>query len=188
MTKASTAEALAGSILLFTLGGCAASMSGVGGTDAYACKAPQGAMCTSISGVYANTRDGVRAPTRAADTHPAPTTYGAHPVPTKTIAASTSDGIRSHPRVLRLWIAPWEDADGDLHEAAYVHLVVDPGRWLIEHVRPAQRTRIDVIKPPIAVSQEASPSKPPEGATPEAARFPVTPKSTPSATDPRPGH
>ena len=36
------------------LGGCASSLSGVGGTQSYACKAPIGAQCTSVSGVYAN--------------------------------------------------------------------------------------------------------------------------------------
>lgn len=169
---------LAAAMMLFALGGCASSMSGVGGTDGYACKAPEGAMCTSISGVYANTRESAR----AAQTRSAP------PLPTRPTPATTIDGIRSHPRVLRLWIAPWEDSDGDLHEAAYVHLVVDPGRWLIEHVRPARRTRIDTIAPPVAESQDATPSRPPEGAAPEPTRFPVGPNGAPSAADPRPGH
>jgi conjugal transfer pilus assembly protein TraV len=30
---------------------------------------------------------------------------------------------------VRLWIAPWEDSEGDLHEASVVHLVIDQGRW-----------------------------------------------------------
>ena len=36
------------------LSGCASSLSGVGSTESYACKAPIGAQCTSVSGVYAN--------------------------------------------------------------------------------------------------------------------------------------
>ena len=51
---------------------------------------------------------------------------------------------------MRLWIAPWEDADGDLHDASFVHVVVDTGRWLIERVRPAPRSRLDVATPPVA--------------------------------------
>jgi conjugal transfer pilus assembly protein TraV len=47
----------------------------------------------------------------------------------------TGTAIRSAPRVLRLWVAPWEDSDGDLHDQFYVYLTIDPGRWVIEHQR-----------------------------------------------------
>ena len=43
--------------------------------------------------------------------------------------------IRSDPTVIRIWLAPWEDADGDLHDQSYVYLQIDSGRWLIEHNR-----------------------------------------------------
>jgi conjugal transfer pilus assembly protein TraV len=66
--------------------------------------------------------------------------------------------LRSPPRVLRLWIAPWEDADGDLHDASFVHVVVDTGRWLIERVRPAPRSRLDMAKPPLTLSTPPAPS------------------------------
>jgi hypothetical protein len=47
--------------LLFALAlsGCASTLSGVGGADGYACKAHEGAMCTSVSGVYANSARGM---------------------------------------------------------------------------------------------------------------------------------
>ena len=41
-------------LVALTLAGCASTLSGVGGVDGYACKAPEGAMCTSVSGIYAN--------------------------------------------------------------------------------------------------------------------------------------
>jgi conjugal transfer pilus assembly protein TraV len=59
---------------------------------------------------------------------------------------------------MRLWIAPWEDADGDLHDASFVHVVVDTGRWLIERVRPAPRSRLDMAKPPLTLSAPPAPS------------------------------
>ena len=34
--------------------GCASTLSGLGGTQTYACKAPEGVLCTSVAGVYAN--------------------------------------------------------------------------------------------------------------------------------------
>ncbi len=43
--------------------------------------------------------------------------------------------IRSDPTVIRIWVAPWEDADGDLNDQSYVYMQVDTGRWLIEHNR-----------------------------------------------------
>ena len=35
------------------------------------------------------------------------------------------------PRVLRLWVAPWEDAGGDLHDETYLYLRIDDGRWAL---------------------------------------------------------
>jgi conjugal transfer pilus assembly protein TraV len=54
-------------------------------------------------------------------------------------------------------VAPWEDADGDLHEESIVHLVVHTGRWLIDHVRPNPRSAIDGVTPPPA-SNPATPA------------------------------
>jgi conjugal transfer pilus assembly protein TraV len=59
---------------------------------------------------------------------------------------------------MRLWIAPWEDADGDLHDASFVHVVVDTGRWLIDRVRPAARAKLDIATPPL--SQPLTPPSP----------------------------
>jgi conjugal transfer pilus assembly protein TraV len=64
--------------------------------------------------------------------------------------------------VLRLWIAPWEDADGDLHEAAVVHVLVDTGRWLIERVVPSNQNRIDAVRPPAPSTAPASSTSPGE--------------------------
>ncbi len=40
--------------------------------------------------------------------------------------------IRLPPRVIRIWIAPWEDGDGDLHQPSYIYSEISPkrGRWL----------------------------------------------------------
>lgn len=40
--------------------------------------------------------------------------------------------IRLPPRVIRIWIAPWEDSDGDLHQPSYIYSEISPkrGRWL----------------------------------------------------------
>jgi conjugal transfer pilus assembly protein TraV len=162
--------ALLASAALLGLSGCASTLSGVGGTATYACQAPVGAQCTSVSGVYANAGQGARqllgsqqprsvesgalgaAPTPSAITVPAPSSA---------VAPAT---LRTAPRVLRLWIAPWEDSDGDLHEASTVHVLIDHGRWLIERVRPAPRGPRMGVTPP-TTSSTAPTSAAPTGQT-----------------------
>jgi conjugal transfer pilus assembly protein TraV len=183
MTRTAFLPVLAATTLL---AGCASSLSGLGGTDRYACRAPEGAQCTSVSGVYANTARGVLRPDKLAADKPSPATpaaYGASPRPAAVpTAAATSAPLRSAPRVLRLWIAPWEDADGDLHEDAFVHVVVDTGRWLIEHVRPALRSRMDRVLPPAETAQPA-----PEGTARSApAPAPLPPMGFPLEAETQP--
>lgn len=166
-------------VVALMLTGCSSFLSGVGGKDTYACKAPPGAVCTSISGVYANTALGGTRPVRVADQSNAttsgksstttgkPTPYGAIAPPKSAHAAANSAAqpdtpspLRSAPRLLRIWIAPWEDSDGDLHEEAYVHAVVDPGRWLVEHVRPTTVRERDGAIAPVPSATPAPDTRP----------------------------
>jgi conjugal transfer pilus assembly protein TraV len=175
-------------LVALVLAGCASTLSGVGGVDGYACKAPEGAMCTSVSGIYANSAQGMpKLAKPSAQKPPAdePVAYGATPLaPGRT--AATSSSLRSNPRLLRLWIAPWEDADGDLHEQALVHVVVDSGRWLIEHVRPATGRRMDGVAPPVPHVQESSPKKEPAEAPQAPTRYPLPPTNLSSSAEPVP--
>ena len=166
------------------LSGCASTLSGVGGADGYACKAPEGALCTSVSGVYANTAQGMPKPAQLPENQSPPVIYGATSIAPDRTAALSSGPIRSNPRVLRLWIAPWEDADGDLHEAALVHVVVDTGRWLIEHVRPTARSRMDRVAPPVSSAQDPSPAKAPGDTAQPPTRLPPPPAGWSSNTAP----
>ena len=175
-------------LAVLTLSACASSMSGVGGTDSYACKAPEGAMCTSVSGVYANSVQGMPKATKPAEKKSALASaaiYGATSIAPAGLVLAPGPSIRSNPRVLRLWIAPWEDSDGDLHEEALVHMVVDTGRWLIEHVRPVPRNRVDGVAPPIApITQDPAPAKAASETPPSPTRFPLPPGGGPSGSAP----
>lgn len=169
------------------LGGCASTMSGVGGTDTYACKAPAGAQCTSVSGIYANSAHGMSVPAKPLPIQPsmaAPALYGAPSIAAGSLASAPAAGLRSSPRVLRLWIAPWEDADGDLHEESLVHVLVDSGRWLIEHIRPASRPRVDGVAPPIQPVPAPSPANGQSEAPQAPTRFPVPPAGETLGTEP----
>ena len=80
-------------LAVLTLSGCASTLSVVGGADGYACKAPEGAMCTSVSGVYANSKQGTPKPAKPVEKAPAPATpaiYGA-----SSIAPGASSGAAS---------------------------------------------------------------------------------------------
>lgn len=158
--------------------GCASSLSGVGGTPTYACKAPEGVLCTSVAGVYTNSlhnnlpsqRTEKRAadaasitapPTRAAPTpNPPPITWSM----ANTASASDAASIRSAPRVLRVWLAPWEDSDGDLQDQSYLYVMVDSGQWLIEHQRASIRNAYTPITAPksagVAESDTDEPTPP----------------------------
>jgi len=179
------------------LSGCASQMSAVGGDTRYACNAPTGSQCTSVSGVYANAKnststvtppgrpdplaesvsfpvEGLRAQTDRAASPTGPASRAgdssdpkqeAAPAGSEAAAASVAiaeaQPLRLPPRVLRLWVAPWEDADGDLHEASNVHVLIDIGRWRIEHVRPVSARTQDAVKPPAALQGGSSRSEAP---------------------------
>jgi len=175
------------------LTGCM-NLSGLGGSSDYACKAPEGVTCDSVSGTYANAiqdnlpgqrgkRRGMGkpnegagelkdSPARNTQTQAAPSNSALTPVAMAAIASP----LRSSSRILRLWFKPWEDADRDLYDQGYVYVQIDAGQWLIDHAQRQIRDAYAPIRPPV--------KRAPSGAT-----QPGTPGSTalePSATPTRP--
>ena len=151
----SRVELVVVAIAVVSLTGCT-SISGLSGESGYACKAPEGVACDSVSGTYANavadrlpgrhTSAGKAMPPQAAVVAapkftPAPTLRAAdQPV--------SAGSLRSTPRVLRLWVKPWEDADGDLIDQSHVYVQIDGGQWLIEHAQRQIREAYAPVKPP----------------------------------------
>ena len=84
------------------LGGCASTMSGLGGEGSYACKAPVGSQCTSVSGVYANSIHGqppasalpkpAKGPASTAPAAPAASAFAAAPG-----LGTSASALRSQP-------------------------------------------------------------------------------------------
>jgi conjugal transfer pilus assembly protein TraV len=143
------------------LAGCA-NITGLDASSEYACQAPLGVKCDSVSGTYANALRNTlpsqrpsRAPSAAPMAAPpaAPAAMRATSVPAA-LAPGGIEGmpaaqpIRSQPRLLRLWIKPWEDADRDLHDQGYVYVQVDSGRWLIDHAQRQIRDAYAPVRPP----------------------------------------
>lgn len=152
---------------LCALAGCA-SLGGVGGTSDLSCPAPPGVACRSMSDTYAASAGTVVVPSHgrgsgAADGATVQAGPRDAPVrtstavlgPTRTIAVGAP--LRSAPRDLRLWIAPWEDTERDLHGDSVIYVRVDDGRWLIEHYQEALREQFAPLRPPVQAQATATP-------------------------------
>lgn len=169
----------------FTLIGCT-SLSGLSGSSDYACKAPEGVTCDSVSGTYANAIQNnlpsqrARRPAGAGPGDgPAPM-RGSAPAPasaasaaTMTTPASLASPLRSSARILRLWFKPWEDADRDLYDQGYVYVQIDAGRWLVDHAQRQIRDAYAPLRPPpknvrssTAEGKDATPSQMPQRPAP----------------------
>lgn len=136
-------------LLLAMLSGCAS----------YSCGAPQGTSCRSVADVYDARELGslphqqVNQPVGNTSVATVPardpmyldgwqddTKYPVHQaaVPMllhdglkpRLISVEPGDALLSRPKVLRVWIRPWEDKD-DLHDEQYVYLRLDRGSWLL---------------------------------------------------------
>jgi len=137
-----------------SLAGCM-SLSGLSGNSSYACKAPDGVTCQSVSGTYANAvannlpAQRTRAtPTATPASAPPSSAASAPAVRSASADAAQALPLRSSPRILRLWFKPWEDADRDLYDQGYVYVQVDGGRWLVDHAQRAIREAYAPIRAP----------------------------------------
>ncbi|MBF2735045.1 MAG: TraV family lipoprotein [Betaproteobacteria bacterium AqS2] len=114
---------------LLALAGCAGDKGAT-----LACPRPDGTSCEALSEVYERTAPvpaRLDIPLRAAPPAGAP--------PSSRLALRPA-------RLLRVWVAPWQDAGGDLHDQQYLYLVLEPARW---ELGPAQ-----VVRPPAATENE----------------------------------
>jgi conjugal transfer pilus assembly protein TraV len=159
---------IATACLLLPLGACM-NMSGLGGDSKYACKAPEGVACESVSGTYANAlhhnlpsqrvqRTSAARQEESGERAPQATTRAAAPATAGDAGPGVAPSpLRSQARVLRLWIKPWEDADGDLYDQGYVYVQVDNGQWLIDHVQRQIRDAYAPLKAPPNFPSKSAP-------------------------------
>ncbi|MEO8152367.1 MAG: type IV conjugative transfer system lipoprotein TraV [Rhizobacter sp.] len=143
------------------LAGC----SGLGGGSSLTCKLPDGARCDSVSNTYSESMRGElpgqrkRGGIEGGSSSGAPSTSGASQrgsdgVMMYTDPRMTQVGmpLRSQPRIVRVWIKPWEDSDGDLHDQTFVYLPVDEGRWMVDHKQREVRNSHAPIRPSSRIS------------------------------------
>ncbi len=141
------------SALLGLLTGCASSLNGFkAASDQPKCSADtNGTPCTPLSNVYKASMVGglpgqLGYVPGAAPVAPTPTGNGTLPLPTQQEASAalvqptalrspldSGAPVHTAPKILRVWIAPWEDSMGVLNDQRLVYLTIDGGRWLLEH-------------------------------------------------------
>jgi conjugal transfer pilus assembly protein TraV len=64
---------------------------------------------------------------------------------------------REPARIMRIWIAPWEDAEGNLHGASHVYTELTPRRW---HLDAADRGAAAPVLTPLQIEPRTAPQKP----------------------------
>ena len=120
------------------LSGCAAH---------YGCKGmPDDPQCLSTTDAYQVTDNALPAPVKLESetvdgkAHPphSPRAPSVMPAQVRQPVPKIDDPtpIRTPAQVMRIWIAPWEDSDGDLMVSNYVYTELEPRRWLIGKSAP----------------------------------------------------
>lgn len=132
---------------LLALSGCAALNIG---DSEYGCPGmPEGVQCKSARQVYEMTNGGQVPNPMIVDDKKGESATGDRDyaqgtlipnhgeedaVVSKYVAPNLPDRpipIRTPAEVMRIWVAPWEDTNGDLNVAGYVYTEIEPRRWVI---------------------------------------------------------
>ena len=145
-------------IVAVSLAGCSAK---------YGCKGmPDDPTCLSAVEAYKAT-DKAKSTANSSDTAPAASEATAmtetlvEPAPAPRIDDPTP--IRTPSKVMRIWVAPWEDGDGDLNVSGYVFTELEQRRWMIGRSAPAQSPSIS----PLQVLHRAKEDRRPSASTVE---------------------
>lgn len=138
---------LAACVLLPVLTGCM-SFSGYGGTDKFRCsndfdgKASDDPYCGSITSNYGDSVAGLLSDGYRNSSEPA--TEKSVRTLMNTRGYDSGTPVRSQNEIARVWIAPFLDTDGDLIDQNFVYVVLNQGKWLIEH---NQQNIVDEYRP-----------------------------------------
>jgi conjugal transfer pilus assembly protein TraV len=138
--------------LLSLMTGCS-SISGIGGSSDYACPMPQGSTCKSMSQTYQDSYRSPGAPAggsaqgqaRTGNDVSASSSYEASNLSQDdaviskpkqpTLPAEIGTPLLTGPRVMRIYIAPWTDADDNLLDGHRVFVKIEDSHWRLDHVK-----------------------------------------------------
>lgn len=145
------AKAIGVILVATSITGCASVLTV--GEPEYACKGiPEGVQCMSVTDVYNATHDGKSLTVSADEGAEGVQVVGASEASGEQIKAEREAAfintfvaphlpnqpipIRTPAVVMRIWIAPWEDKNGDLITTGFVHTEIEPRRWVVGHHTP----------------------------------------------------
>jgi hypothetical protein len=92
------------------------------------------------------------------------TATGTFPTDANLPRAEDPMALRLPARVMRIWIAPWEDSRGDLHAPGYLYTEIESRRWTLG--APAELERTALIRPLQIERRDAPKNTRPGGDTP----------------------
>jgi len=98
----------------------------------YGCKGmPEDPQCLSTTEAYQATDKALLEPKEKEVVSPGSTSIEPGPRQQPVPKIDDPTPIRTPSQVMRIWIAPWEDAEGDLMVSNYVYTELEPRRWMI---------------------------------------------------------
>jgi len=129
---------------LVLVAACLSALSGCA-TTKYQCPSPTGVACMGARDVYTLTdapgKNGMEAATGVLDSHgkvvrPSSASHGQPETSTGNVVIPLPKPgdvipIREQARVMRIWIAPWEDSDGNLVMATRIYTEIEPRKWSV---------------------------------------------------------
>lgn len=131
-------------------------MTGLDSSKSFTCKAPPGISCSSLSGVYANAvADNLPSSAKPTTTLASNAVHGGNQVVGE--APTNGTPVMSEPKVLRVWVAPWEDSHKVLHDQAFLYAIADPGHWQVAHSKRQIANEYRVLEPVVKQSAEPQP-------------------------------
>ncbi|MGZ0079916.1 TraV family lipoprotein [Methylomonas sp. YC3] len=105
----------------------------------YGCKGmPDEPSCLSTTQAYQVTNTAIKEapPETSQESEPMSKPALAPPLQQPVPKIEDPTPIRTPSQVMRIWIAPWEDAEGDLMVSNYVYTELEPRRWMIGKAAP----------------------------------------------------
>ncbi len=118
-------------VLLIVAATVSVSACSIGlGEKEFGCSAIPGTKCQSATQVYARGNDMQSVSNVTPHPYEPRDRWPAAPW-TNTPTIDSPEPIREAPRVMRIWVHPYEDSKGDLHMPGFIFTEIEPRRWAI---------------------------------------------------------
>ncbi|MCH9741631.1 MAG: type IV conjugative transfer system lipoprotein TraV [Proteobacteria bacterium] len=135
----------------FTAAVTGCSVTGLDAKDQFSCSAPDGVSCASVSEVNKMVDSGAlprksklemrEAAAAEDDKGDSESTIIVPKIQNSVDMKASHSPLVSAPKVIRIWIAPWEDKEGVLHDQSYIYAFANKPEWKLNHSREEIRTQ-----------------------------------------------